>query len=335
MGEIKPSFNQNRQTLGKIMPLDTPFTVIIDSSERCNFRCSYCFRSDDDKSLWGYAADNNNMSREVFEKVLLQLKDFPSDIKMISLSNHGEPLCNPDLPWMITRIKEEGFNSVISLHTNGSLLKGDMLEKMIEADPGKIVISLQGLSDESYKKTCGANISFDSLVENISSFYSRKKTTLLCVKIMNVALNPGEEQRFYDIFTPIADRVFVEQEVDIWKNKDLGTKSDTLIYNKYGEGFCAQKTCPVLFHTLVITTVGDVYPCTQLFGHESLGNINDIPVVEMWDGKKRTDMLLDQLDPLSDPAPCRECGIKQNSIFAKEDELDPYRDDIRKRILEK
>ena len=99
--KIKPSFDSKRVMLGEKYPLDTPFNVILDTSERCQFRCSYCFRSNPDKSTWGYPRNNDLMEWDVFVRAVDQIKLFPEEVKQISLSNHGEPLLNRQLPDMV------------------------------------------------------------------------------------------------------------------------------------------------------------------------------------------------------------------------------------------
>lgn len=333
MGIIQPSYDTNRQILGKILPLSTPFTVIVDSSERCNFRCNYCFRSDSDKTMWGYAASNKIMSRELFELIIDQLSDFPEPVKTISLSNHGEPLCNPDIPWMVSYIKNKGINSRISIHTNGSLLKGVMLDELARADIDRIVVSVQGLSGEKYLKTCNASVVWDELLENLTRFYHIKKNTQLYIKIVDVALDKGEEQVFYKTFLPIADRVYIEQTCEIWKtrNSDLkGISKST--HNKFGVNLKKQRVCPVIFHTIVVTPEGDVYPCTQLVGQKRLGNVKDKTLYSMWNSATRFDLLRKQLINDNETGACIGCGIKSNSFFTEEDLIDDYREEVLERL---
>ena len=88
MGKRKPSYDTNRQVLGEIYPLDTPFNVILDVSEACNFKCNYCFRFEQNKECWGYAKDKQIMSWELFVKAVEQIKVFPQKIKQIT-TDHG------------------------------------------------------------------------------------------------------------------------------------------------------------------------------------------------------------------------------------------------------
>lgn len=328
--KIKPSYSDNRSVLGKILPLDTPFSIIIDTSEICNFRCNYCFRSSEERKNWGYA-NNKLMEWKIFEKIVAQIKLFPETVKQISLSNHGEPLCNKNIPKMVKYIKEQGITSTISIHTNASLLNDEYVKQLAESNIDKIVVSLQGLSSDKYEEICGVKINYDYFFENLKMLYKMKKDTLLCIKVADAALEANEEQEFYRKYSPIADRVFVERIAPIWNNIQTGNIVN-IKHNKYGEVFEEQKCCSLLFYTLVITPTGDVYPCTQLLSKEKLGNIENSTLLEMWNSEYRKQILIRQLN-LEPPKWCKECYIKQNSIFTRDDMIDDYRNEIKERLV--
>lgn len=328
--KIIPSFDSNRSVLGEILPLRTPFNVIIDISERCNFQCKYCFRSDADKSKWGYAVANQLMDWETFVKTVAQIKEFEDEVRQISLSGHGEPLCNRKIPDMVRYIKAQGIHSRVSIHTNASLLDQDFIEDLIDSDIDRIVVSLQGITSEKYQEVCHAKINFEDFYENLKYLYQNKNHTQLHIKIMDVALEKGEEDRFYQMFTPIGDRVFIEQEVPIWKGVEY-EKGKVEIVNKYGDRFPLQKCCPLIFHTITVIPNGDVYPCTQLLREDKLGNINEMALTEMWRGNERRNLLLRQCE-LNNPEICEQCYIRQNSIYTKEDMIDDYRSQIKERL---
>ncbi len=332
MGEIKPSFDTNRQVLGKIYPLAVPFTVILDASEMCNFRCNYCFRGCDDMSKWGYAANQRLMDEDVFKMAVDQIMEFPENPKVISLSNHGEPLCNHDLPQMVRYIKEKGIKSRISIHTNASLLKGKFSKELADSNIDRVVVSLQGMTTKKYHDICDTGTHFEAVLDNIREFSKYKKNTLLCVKVVDCALDEGEDKIFYDTFLPFADRVFIEKVVPIWKgisNTDEMKKNE--FENKCGFKFTEQSVCPLCFNTIVVGIDGDVYPCTQLLTDVVLGNVKEQSLLSMWKGKERTDFLKKQLI-MQQPDMCKGCYIKENSIQTKDDLVDDYREEILKRL---
>lgn len=163
-------------------------------------------------------------------------------------------------------------------------------------------------------------------------FYEKKKNTMLHIKVADVALKQGEEELFYEKFLPIADRVFVEKIVPIWKGTEFSEQqAKVMVQNKYGTLLPKQHCCPVLFHTMVVTPTGDVYPCTQLLSPKSLGNINEITLKQLWNGEERKELLRKQLE-LCAPDICEGCYIRDNSIFTEEDLIDAYRGEILERL---
>ncbi|MBE6091610.1 MAG: radical SAM protein [Selenomonas ruminantium] len=328
--KIKPSFDTNRQILGKIYPLATPFNVILDASEACNFRCNYCFRSGSDKNGWGYAKDGKLMGRETFLSAFEQVMKFSEPVRQISLSNHGEPLVNRDVPWMVRYMREQGYRGRISIHTNASLLDEEYAEELARAGLSRIVISLQGLTGDKYKEVCGAEVDFDRLLRAISTVrqFRDAHITEIDVKIADTSLASGEKAEFYSLFEPIADRVFIEKIVPIWKNIGAG---EAVATNKFGAKFPPQKCCTLIFHTIVVTPNGDVYPCTQLLCPYRLGNIRENTLKNYWDGDERRDLLRSIL-VLDAPAMCGGCYIRQNSIYSEQDMIDDYREEILARL---
>lgn len=330
MGIIKPSYDTNRQVLGKIYPLDTPFNVILDTSEACNFKCSYCFRADNDKSHWGYAKDCKLMKWDLFVEAIEQIKEFPNEVKQISLSNHGEPLCNRKLPDMVRYIKDRGINSRVSIHTNASLLDDKYIKDLADCDIDRVVISLQGMTSDSYKRVCSYDLDYNQFYSNIKMLFEVKKKTQIYIKVVDVALKDGEDELFISKFKEISDRVYIEKTVPIWKNVNNNVK-ESETDNKYGETFAKQKCCPLTFHTIVISPNGDVYPCTQLLVEKKLGNIKEKTLLNLWNCDERKEWLKNQLN-LNASRSCEDCYILQNSVYSKEDMIDDYREEILRRF---
>lgn len=339
--KIKPSYDEKRQILGKLLPLDTPFTVILDSSEICNFRCHYCFRSDPDKQNWAYAARQDLMSWDIFEKAFDQIMSFPHDVRQISVSHHGEPLMNQSLPMMVRYMREHGYTGRISMHTNGSRLNEKLAQEIGEAGFSRIIISLQGLNAEAYNKTCGYKLDFEGFLHSFEELYAAKqkakKGTELFVKIARPALEGMDESRFYEMFEPVSDRMFVEEVVPIWKNNNEGEQDDTrgdMVISKFGNHFPRQRCCRLIFDTIVVLPNGDIYPCTQLLGPEALGNIREKTLKDVWNGEERK-QILKRILQLDSPKMCDGCYIRQNSVYAVEDMIDGYREEILQRIEER
>lgn len=139
--------------------LGLPIAGNFELTARCNFNCPMC-----------YVHMNENQIRECGKKELsakewLEIAQEAKDLGMIFvLLTGGEPLIRKDFFEIYDGMKKMGL--YISINTNGSLLKGDILERFIQDPPSRFNISLYGGSNETYAKMCGLPM-YDTVKENI------------------------------------------------------------------------------------------------------------------------------------------------------------------------
>ena len=326
---IIKSYSQDRNVLGKVLPLDTPYTVLIDISDSCNLRCKYCFRYDTSIGAEDYRK-NRLMDWETFQIVVEQLKEFPSQIKRIALSHNGEPLCNRKLPQMVSYIKNAGLTGRTEIHTNGLLLDKQYIEELCEAGIDRVVISLQGLDGDAYYKECGVKIDFERFYYHLKYFYQKKRDTQIHIKIVDEAVG-DERDRFYEMFSPIADRVFVESVVPLWTDSDM--KTGEVEKNKYGDTFKVQQCCPLVFYTINVLPDGTIYPCSHIRPPFKLGNVKETTIYEAWTGAQKKTFMKDMLESgRFKMEACKNCYIPQNTVMTPEDSIDAYAEEILERI---
>lgn len=337
MTDIKASFNQKRLRLAEKIPLDTPLSVILDISERCDFKCNYCFRSKEKDRAWGYAEKNNLISMELFRRAVEQLAVFPQKIKSVSLSGHGEPLCHPDVISMMQYLKKAAVAERIEMHTNASLLTEKTAREIAKAGFGRIIVSLQGLDAITYERVCGAKLDWDHFYKCLHILYKNKNDELkIHIKISEAALNMEhravEEKKFYSLFGPIADSVSVEKVTPLWKNLRVDASATV---NKYGQDTGVIECCPILFYKIWVAPDGEIYPCTGLPAPMSLGNIQNTTLSEAWNGEKRRKFLVSHLRELRGGcAECVDCFVPVNTVTMEQDRIDPYRKEILARLEE-
>lgn len=139
--------------------LGLPIAGNFELTARCNFNCPMC-----------YVHMNENQIRECGKKELtakewLDIAQKARDMGMIFvLLTGGEPLMRKDFFEIYEGMKKMGL--YISINTNGSLLKGEILEKFLQDPPSRFNISLYGGSNETYAKMCGLPM-YDTVKENI------------------------------------------------------------------------------------------------------------------------------------------------------------------------
>ncbi len=335
MAGVKASYIESRLSLGKVLPINTPLSVILDISERCNFKCNYCFRSVPKDENWGYAAKNNIMSMDIFQKAVGQLSDFPQKIKSVSLSGHGEPLCNPEIVSMVKYLKRASVTERIEMHTNASLLTEKSAEDIAQAGFTRIVVSLQGTDSNTYGKVCGVKLNWDLFYKCLQILYADKNDSLqIHIKISEAAFPKenytAEEKHFYSLFEKSADTISVEKVTPLWKNMDF--KADEFV-NKYGHEVGKIECCPILFYKIWIAPDGEIYPCTGLPAPMSLGNIHETTLYEAWNGIQRSKFLEAHLRSVRGEHPaCQDCFVPVNTVTMQKDIIDPYRKEILERL---
>lgn len=329
--EIKPFYDSNRIPLHQVLPLNTPFTISIQTSTICNIRCKYCFQSlsNEEKRLNNFESEIMNFA--LYEKIINQIKEFPEKLKDLSFLTMGEPLCNKRLPEMIKLAKEANVANRIHFFTNGLLLTPEISLKLIDSGLDELRISLQGMTSKKYYEICGAKIDFNDLINKIKFFYNNKKNCKVYIKIADIALEPGEEEKFYQVFGDICDTMFIERIIPLFNEVDYTNMlNEEENINRWGQQKLKFDVCPPSFYQLNIKVNGDVIPCCEYFNHV-IGNVNNESLLELWNGRKRFEFLKFQLQKKRYENPiCKKCFIDLN--FRKEDNIDDYADDILKRI---
>lgn len=330
--KIKPSYNTERVCLGKTLPLDTPFTIMADISDVCNFRCNYCFRGMGKKEA--YYGKNKLMQEDTFHRIVNQALEFEGRIKRFSLSHNGEPLAHPKFAEFVAYAKERDIADSVEIHTNGSLMNEELSKKIAESNIDRIIISLQGMNTKKYQEVCGISIDYEKFYNNIKFLYQIKKDTRVYIKIVDAALDEGEEQFFYEKFTPVADRVYIETVVPLWDvEEENASIREAKTNNKYGQEHKRQKICPLMFYTINILPDGTVFPCTNIEPPMVLGNIKEVTLKECWESEKRREFIIRQLkETRNNNMVCSNCYIPQNTVLTENDVVDGYENEILERI---
>ena len=316
MAEIKPNYDTKRKKLAEVIPLAAPFTVYIEQTKYCNFKCFYCIHSTRDEADGEFRALGHHMQHideGFFEKIILELKEFPQGgIKRIVFSGLGEPLMNPRLPDYVRMTVEAGIAGRVEVITNGLLLTPEKSRALVAAGITNINISVQGLDAAGYEKTCGIRIDFERYLENLKYLYEHKGNVQIYIKAIDATLGTKEnEEKFFEIFSPFAERIYIEhlvvmqQQMDGLREIVDGTK------NFYGEELDVnRKVCAQSFYFMQIGCEGDIFPCPVpgLGKNLSMGNAKEHTLMEIWNGSRRRGFLRKMLKKEKDQIPdCATC----------------------------
>jgi len=242
-----------------------------------------------------YGLLQQTMDMDTYRTVIQQLRQFPRKVKLLSLTGQGEPLLNSRLPEMIRLAKEAEIAERIEIITNGSLLTPEFSNALIHAGLDGLRVSVQGLTSEKYAAICGCPIDFDRFVENIRYFYQHKGQCDLFVKIMDAALDEGEDRKFYQIFDPISDRMYIERCRPVYDGVEFTANMSAITIDRYGNEHPARKVCPLSFFMLSVFPDGDVEPCDSIYKPIVLGNVHTDTLRDMFMGERLKEFQRQQL----------------------------------------
>lgn len=79
MAEMKPNYDTKRKKLAEIIPLAHPFTVYIEQTKYCNFKCFYCIhstRDDKDGAFQTLGHKMQHMDMDFFKRFSVTCKNF-------------------------------------------------------------------------------------------------------------------------------------------------------------------------------------------------------------------------------------------------------------------
>ena len=125
---------------------------------RCNFNCPMCYVHMTQEQV-------DAAGKELTAQQWLEIAKAAKDRGMVfALLTGGEPLVRKDFFEIYDGMREMGL--LISVNSNGSMLKGKILERFLEAPPVRFNISLYGGSNETYRNMCGLP-AYDQVKENI------------------------------------------------------------------------------------------------------------------------------------------------------------------------
>lgn len=330
--EIKPICGLDRVKLSEVIPLSTPFTLFIFPTTFCNFKCNYCGHSLGMKEMKErYGFKPQNMSMVTLKVLIEQAKQFPEKFKMISLTGHGEPLMNKELSSMVELVRKANISERIEIITNASLLTKETTLALVDAGLDTIRISLQGLSSKKYKEVCRYDIDFDEFIDNIRYFYKNKKQCNVFVKVLDTALEEGESEKFYNLFSDISDRMYIEKCRPVYDGVNY-SENIFKTMDRYGRAHNKREVCPLPFFMLGVFPNGDVEPCDTIYKPIVLGNIHNDTLLNMWRGDKLREFQMLQLNKERNKN--NRCAVccAPDDVSHPEDELDQMAKDIIKRF---
>ncbi len=265
--------------------------VYVEITNICNRNCSFCP---------GTARQPGRMTLEEFTEVAEKLQGVT---RYLYYHLMGEPLTHPDLPDMIRKAAQLGFQSAIT--TNGTLLPARG-KALLDAGVYKVNISIHSFEE-------GAVENYVNYINGCMDFAdtASKAGALVVFRLWNQGHDQGRNIRTLDL---LHDR-FPGQ----WQEGARGTKIQDRLYLEYGERFEwpdleAQDRgnhvfCYGLRDHFAILCDGTVVPCClDHDGDIPLGNIFREDIAQILSSSRAKAMVEGFSNRKAPEELCRRCG---------------------------
>ncbi len=256
-------------------------SLIIEPTNTCNLRCTFCFVTEGMNRVEGF------MDFNLFKKVI----DDSPGLEHLCMHNWGEPLLHKDIFRMFDYAAKAGVRHIV-MNTNGTLLTDKMIDRIVDSPLSIIRFSIDG-SPETFQRVRG--VALDKIERNIIKLKEKKE-------VRRPELSMGV------VFTVEEDtHQDVEPYINHWENiVDHVRTQAKLIQSPRKE------VCPEPFGKdygkLVVLWDGTVIPCCVDYNASlKLGNAWEERVMDLWHGAE-IKRLREQHRSGSFPDTCVNCN---------------------------
>lgn len=313
MKSIKPLIGNKTVNLKTALPLKLPISIMIDPSNLCNYRCSFCPTGNKDL-LKEFKRPKGTMDFDLFKKIINDIEKIAlSDkltIKSLLLYKDGEPLLNKKLPDMIEFAKKKNIFDNIAITTNGSLLTEDLSKKLINSGIDVVRFSMQSLSSEGFEKITKTKYKINEIKKNIKTFFKiknelKKKVEVIVSYVDSENMSLEKKENYYSDYQTICDRVIVNPIMGWTRSEQYDWRLGKVRNIKRKE----PKICPDPFSRLSINFDGSASICCVDWSHGTVvGDLKKESFYEIWNGKRLKEFRLLHINGKRDKiGPCKNC----------------------------
>jgi len=280
--------------LAEALPLDAPFSLLIDPSNICNFKCAFC-PTGHPQLLAKVARPNGLMDLDLFCKIIDDAAGFGQKLKKINLCKDGEPFLNRNLVKMVAYAKAKKIAKNISITSNGALMNETKARGIVAAGLDSIRISVEHVSDAGYKKITNTPTKYEQIRRNVEYLFKekkRKKSNLkIHAKLIDTGLSDFEKEKFVEDFSGISDSININP-IDGRNNShgyDFTLGQGVSVSTDYANSLSKRDrvVCPHPFYSMAVNFNGLVSVCCIDWGLNAIiGDASKQSLVDIWRSEK-------------------------------------------------
>lgn len=286
-----------------------PIKLWIEVTNHCNLKCRLCPNREIPISKKGY------MEWDLFKKII---DDAEGKVREINLFHRGESLLHPEIFNMIEYASSKGL--ITRIHTNATLLKSSIIEKILDSKLSYISFSFDGYVKSTYEKN-RVNSSYEEALNGIINFLIEKKkknklqpyTVLQIMEYDNQFTKRDfkiQRKKFINTFKSLPLNRIVIRTPHNWGGLlKLGNKSQSTKKRPI--------SCTFPWYALVILYDGKVVPCPQDFNARLIvGDIREQSLENIFNGKELRELRLRFRNRnITSLSPCINCDRIYRKTF--------------------
>ena len=265
-----------------------PYSIAIEPTTACNLRCPHC-----PSGLKSFSRNTGKISEENFARYI---NDIYRTTAYLTLYFQGEPYLNPKFYELVKYARKKKI--FVATSTNAHFLDEQRAEKTIASGINQIIISIDGVSQETYEKY-RLEGHLDKVIEGTRNLVeakrrTRRSQTHIIWQFIVFAHNEHE----VEAIKKEAQKLGVDEvRIKSAQIYDDGNSADWLPkdpkYRRYdmdGEKLQLKASmtgyCKRLWTNPVVTWDGNVVPCCfDKDAEHQLGNIAEHNFASIWQGE--------------------------------------------------
>lgn len=259
-----------------------PSQINVDLTYLCNLACVHCPHSSMEPQAIG---TEHSLSIALNKKLIGEVaEDGVGYIDYIRYTGDGEPFLNKNIIEILDyAVRNSGTN--VTLTTNGTLIKGETVKKLMETNLFSIDISIDAYSEETYGEIRrGGN--FKDVVSNVKALLKYReennKRTKLVVSFVKQPLNEHETEKF--------EKFWYSEGVDFVVIRRLHSVAgfDSATAEKLRLDAGSRTPCLYPWERLVVKPTGIITYCPEISGDNSgiNFNLNNVSIKDAWQSKE-------------------------------------------------
>lgn len=328
--QAKDLRGERRERLIDAVPLSTPWTMFIEPTNVCNFRCQYCPTGHTDL-LREVGRKNTLMSWELFVKVVDDMRAFPTRLKMVNMYKDGESLVHPRFCEMVRYLKAADVTERIWVKTNGALLSPEMNADIVTCGLDMIGVSVQHVHSKGFHDIAGVKVDYAKYRAGVLDLFnqSRGTDTKVSCKIADVGLSEDDRSAFISDFGDRCDFIAIEG-LHGWSTSEAYDFKMGTDQSFDGTPRQAKVACPLVLYMLTVNANGDISICNDDWAHyHQIGNAAHMGLADIWNGDALRAFRLMHLEGRrSENRACANCDYMQ----ALPDNIDADRETFAERL---